>query len=578
MKSRTSFFNRTVLKKDIFRFAPVWALYTVFLFLIFSLLDLSLPKRTSQDLVDMMQAMVWINLFYGGICANLLFGDLFIPRMCNALHTMPMRREGWFMTHLSAGALFSFVPNLLGACALCVILGEYFYLALLWLAVMTLQFVFFFGIGTLSVMCTGNRLGMTAVYVIINFISLLVYVLADQLYEPLLYGIRIDSTMFEFFCPALGAATEYVKFYHDTMFEGLYWEAWYYLLAMAALGVIALVGAVLLYRRRRLECAGDFLALRSLEPVFLIIYTLGVGVAMYAFTLLFGISSSYTFMAIGSVAGFFTGQMLLERSVKVFRPKTFLGFAAFALLLTGTLVITRIDPLNITRFVPETEQIEFMRVYRDNDSYIYSDPVDPDLPVYQLEAPEQIDRFRNIHNTLQAERGNKAGELCQVEILYQLKDGSTIMRYYQADTNSAAFEDLRSYFSSPEYIFCTEDVDSFIRTVSRMELDLRYEFYDLDSNRTNYIELEDPQVIHGLMQALLEDCKAGTMAQDYVFHPYEDSHLWVFFDGTVMKEFDNLVVVDAGEISRYRDLMIFSGSKNTLAFIDNYLQTYKSAN
>ena len=42
MKSRTSFFNGTVLKKDITRFAPVWALHTVFLLLsIFSIFSAS---------------------------------------------------------------------------------------------------------------------------------------------------------------------------------------------------------------------------------------------------------------------------------------------------------------------------------------------------------------------------------------------------------------------------------------------------------------------------------------------------------------------------------------------------------
>jgi len=580
MKSRTSLFNSTILKKDILRFAPVWALYTVFLLLIFSILDLSLPEKTGRDLTDMMTAIIWINLFYGGICANLLFGDLFTPKMCNALHTMPMRREGWFLTHLSAGLLFSLVPNLLGTGVLCVMLGKYFYLALLWLAVMTLQFLFCFGIGTLSVMCTGNRLGMAAVYFIINFISLLVYVLADQLYEPLLYGIRIDSAMFEFFCPTIRAATEYVKFYYDKIlggiFEGLYWETWYYLFAMAALGVIALVGAVLLYRKRRLECAGDFLALSCLEPVFLIIYTLGVGVAMYAFTLLFGISNSYTFMAIGTIAGFFTGKMLLERSIKVFRPKVFLGFTVFAVILIGSLVITRIDPLNITRYIPETEDIEFMRIYRDNDSYIYDDPIDENRTVYQLDTADQIDQFRSIHNTLQSEREEKNGELCQVEIMYQLKDGSTVMRYYNADTNSSVFEDLQSYFSSPEYIFCTDNVDAYIASIRSVELDLHYEFYDLDGNRANYIELEDPQIIYDLMQALVKDCKAGAMAQDYIFHPYEDSHLWIFFNGTVPKKFDNITVLDAGTI--YRDLIIFTSCENTLAFIDNYLQTYENTN
>ena len=34
MKSRTSFFNPTAFRKDILRYSPVWALYTIFLLLV----------------------------------------------------------------------------------------------------------------------------------------------------------------------------------------------------------------------------------------------------------------------------------------------------------------------------------------------------------------------------------------------------------------------------------------------------------------------------------------------------------------------------------------------------------------
>ena len=576
MRSRTSFFNTTVLKKDILRFAPAWGLYTIFLLLIFSTISDFEPARVGNDIADLMTSMAVLNLLYGGICANILFGDLFNPRMCNALHAMPLRREGWFLTHLCTGLLFSLVPNLLGTAVLCVMLGKYYYLALLWLAIMTLQYLFFFGTGTFSVMCAGNRLAMAAVYFIINFISLLAYVLVDQFYEPLLYGIRTESDLFQFFCPTMQAAQEYVNFYYDKLlggvFKGLYWETWYYLFGMAAVGVIAFIGAVLLYRRRRLECAGDFLALRPLEPVFLIICTLGAGVALYGFTMLFGLSGSYAFMLIGIVAGFFVGKMLLERTVKVFRPKVFLGFAAFAVIFIGSLVVTKLDPLRITWYVPETADIEFMRVYRDNDSHIYNDPVDENRTVYQFETPEQIDQFRQIHTVLQSERDHKDGELCQVEVMYRLKDGSTVMRYYNADTRSAVFDDLQSYFSTPEYVFCTGNMETYIDSIASVELDLRYDFYMLNDNGANHIALEDPHEVQGLMQAVLLDCEAGNMAQDYVFHPYEDMHLWIFFDTPAPKKIGNVAVLEAG--SSYRDLMVFSGCENTIAFIENYILTH----
>ena len=110
----------------------------------------------------MMRTMSVVNLIYGGVCANMLFGDLFQSRMCNALHAMPMRRESWFFTHVCAGLLFSLVPNVVTTVFQMVLLGKYFYIAPLWLVVVTGQFLFFFGVGIFAVMCAGNRLGMGA--------------------------------------------------------------------------------------------------------------------------------------------------------------------------------------------------------------------------------------------------------------------------------------------------------------------------------------------------------------------------------------------------------------------------------
>ena len=147
MKSRTWFFNWAVLKKDITRFAPVWGCYTLFL-LVFFLTGIRNDQKEllAATLADTMRDMSIVNLIYGGLCASMLLGDLFQSRMCNALHTMPMRREGWFYTHICAGLLFCLVPNVLAAVFQTVLLGKYFYVAPLWLAATVGQFLFFFGV------------------------------------------------------------------------------------------------------------------------------------------------------------------------------------------------------------------------------------------------------------------------------------------------------------------------------------------------------------------------------------------------------------------------------------------------
>ena len=182
MKSKTSFFNLTALKKSILRFAPVWALYSVFLLLILFAISGQKPVHMARDILEITRLACWGNLLYAGIVAMCLFGDLYKTRLCCALHAFPMRREGWLLTNIASGLLFSLIPNAL-VCALTSIqLGAYsFYIwNLFWVS--ALQYLFFFGTAVLSALCAGNRLGMAAIYSMIHFIVVLVYFLAEVIY------------------------------------------------------------------------------------------------------------------------------------------------------------------------------------------------------------------------------------------------------------------------------------------------------------------------------------------------------------------------------------------------------------
>ena len=165
MKSRTSFFNFTVLRKDITRYAPVWGLYAIGLLLFLLIPNLDWSVDEAADVMGFsMSSMGIVNAIYGGICALMVFGDLFKTRLCYATHAMPLRREGWFLTHFTAGLLFSIVPNLVLVLCFLPLLQGYWYMELLWLAASTLQFLFFFGAGAFSAVCAGNRLGAAAAY------------------------------------------------------------------------------------------------------------------------------------------------------------------------------------------------------------------------------------------------------------------------------------------------------------------------------------------------------------------------------------------------------------------------------
>ena len=115
MRSRTSCFNKTVFRKDLMRFAPVWGTYT--LSLVVGILILYSNGGTTKQfhfayhMAQLVEIMAVVNLVYAPIVAQLLFGDLYSSRMCNMLHAFPLRREAWFLTHVVSGVAFSLIPT-----------------------------------------------------------------------------------------------------------------------------------------------------------------------------------------------------------------------------------------------------------------------------------------------------------------------------------------------------------------------------------------------------------------------------------------------------------------------------------
>ena len=487
MRLRISYFNPSVLGKDITRFAPVWALYAVGMLLI---TQRGIINNTADGIAVELAMTVGlfgvINLFYALVNAALLFGDLFNARLCNALHAMPMRREGWFFTHLAAALLFSIVPNLVTGLCMVPALGHDWHTALLWVGGMTLSYLFFLGAAILSAFCTGNRFGMALVYGILNFLSVVAYWFLTGVYEDALYGITIDIDPFLFLCPV------YYLTGREHDFLSLQDGAWRYLAVISVIGIGMMGVAVLLYRRRKLECAGDLISVRPLRPVFIILYTLIAGVVFYAFGSLFSVrGKDDVFLAAGIVLGFLTGQMLLRRTVRVFHFRTFAGLAAVAVVIFGSLWLTRIDVLGITRWIPESpEEVRSVSIYLDR----------ADNGVYTTEDPGEIADLVRIHEEFLSQRGEgPVYWFSKVHLEYEMQDGRTVKRAYTPEGNN--YPALEAYFSKPEVVLECTDPIAFAGQVNSVSFHCAdVSFYGEDAR--------------SLMKAVLADCEAGTMSQN----------------------------------------------------------------
>ena len=536
MKSKTLSCKRTLFKKDLLRFSPFWGLYTLCLLLGLMLVGGGdFRSDLARNLPSLLRMMAVVNGGYGLLTAMLLFGDLFDSRMCSGLHALPLRREQIFGVHAAAGLLFSLIPTLIFSLISLPLLAMAentrgaMTVGLLWLLGTNLQYLFFFGLGILCAMLTGTRLAMALVYGGLNFCSMGIYLLVDAFYTPMLPGVVTPTGLARRLCPmVMNASTDFFRveqtLYHvpdgslNTYTVFHVGEGWGYLGILALAGLLLLGLSLYLYRKRRLECAGDFLAFPGLKPLFPVLCGLAAGC-------LAELISGEQNLFLESVAlggGWFVGTMLTERTTRVFGKKQVLGLAVFLLVLGASLGLTRLDPLGIARWVPEPQKVEYAMIC---DPYSYY--MDDDRPYY-LTEPEDIADILEIHRS-----ALEAGPLTEEEIYPTVEDGEDAVpvpsvrvkiRYGLAGGREA----LRTYFvplDDPAAPLVKKVTSRPVYALHRLEDLLTNSPDRVRSLEVNGLELPQeyaaPEDFAALRDALLADCAAGNMSPYPEFHdPY----------------------------------------------------------
>lgn len=550
MKSRISFFDRTVFLKDLTRFAPAWILYSIVLVIlgtitgtktVFTYGEISVAGQLDGAL----DAMIIINFLFALLNAQLLFGDLFNTKLTNALHAMPIRRETWFGTHVISGLVFHFVPSTIFAVWFSFLCGEFWLTSWCWLGAVMLQYLFFFGLAVFACLCVGSRFAQGVVYGLCSFGAWLLFWTVDAIYMPLIPGISITFQLLSPFCPII------YGFSHQPFSVDIkYWtgmssmiesqnlvqnpDGWIYLGIIAAIGVALLFLALQFYRRRNLEVAGDFIAVSWLKPVFLICYTLSMGVITYYLLSNFGVLST-VFLILGLLVGFVSGTMFLERTIKVFHKRMLTGLTVFAVFILGTMGLTALDPLGLQYWVPDVDQIESAQITLPG----YSVDTD-DLEVTGGFNPHIAERITAIHraalkdDTIPVDPlhdtvdpgffydtwngnglysyyiGNASynSEGYQISLSYQIRGGIYMDRTYGIAYECPTAELVADFMNEPEQVLRLKEKD-WKTQLNR--------FYIPPVEGTTYLYPTYAEA-EALMNAIVADCENGTMLQHDCFH------------------------------------------------------------
>ena len=439
MRSGKSFFNKTLYIHDLKRGWPIWLTY--FLVYAFPLVSevqyyassdaIRIANFVNEEIFALTSMTPVVGIIFGVLAAMTLFNYLYSSRSANGLHALSLKREGHFLTHFAAGMSYFVIPNALiavlsllfelyiGSVNISIILLNFLYMSLILL--------FFFSFAVFCAQFAGHIVALPVFYVIWNFFSLVLSRILQLAFGFLLFGFHRFSGLSEFaqmLSPVVQLMSE-VDTWSLTSGAAAFWIVVY-----GAAGCVFAVAALLLYRRRQLETAGDVIAVRQAKPVFRYGIAFFAGSLMAFFMMsLFGIHNDvyfYLMMVLWGLVGYYVAEMLLQKSFRVFK-KSFKGALGYALVMLLLFVSIRLDLVGFERRVPDPAQIESIGV-----TGFYTGTNDTAANRHgTFRTVEELEAFTEIHQAILNHRGEVENYNTQsMYITYQFKDGSTMMRYY----------------------------------------------------------------------------------------------------------------------------------------------------
>lgn len=563
MRSGTSFFNTALFRKTFLRFWPIWALYTAGWTLVLPLRLWADAMRwkgssTQKELAERLQNAVSqipyllevgvaLAAVMGLVCAMAVFSYLYSSRSACMMHALPLRREALFLTQYLAGLSFLLLPQLavfaltaateaaLGCLALWPLVQ--------WLLAQGGLCLFFYSFAVFCAMFTGHLAALPVFYGVLNLLAFLMTSLVEAVCDLFLYGFRsFPSPVWELvdhLSPPVILSNAVSIVSRDDAFV-LYQPG---LVAVyAAAGVALSIAALLIYRSRHIESAGDVVAVKLVRPLFKYGVALCAGLTggMFTYELLSGLSdlTLMGWILFWGLAGYFAAEMLLRKSFRVLAAwKGAVPLAAVIVLLS---LSVHYDWYGFEDRVPQADQVTAVTL-----NGLHSAPYDDGQGRgLTLEDPEQIALVLQLHRAALAleeenreeesdpqgyteylyEESDPQGytEYLYLDLHYELADGTALERGYSAlpivesdrgveGTLTWAAGQLLSDRENMEQLYGFHDIEANCRLVAAYLEDVwntqtrQYETVYIDGSTEK------------LWQAMKQDFAEGTIGVRYLF-------------------------------------------------------------
>ena len=429
MRSKTSCFNSTLFRKNLSRYWPLWGLASFggAMFPLAMLLELLhngfqfwSPLETRQAYYTVLSYGVpVISIVYAILCAMAVWSYLYNARSVGMMHTLPIRREGLFVTNVLSGLTMMAIPYAVTGVltVLVTMLSGGFEPVGVLVTILGVagESVFFFGLATFCAFIVGNVFMLPALYALFNFLAVLTDFMVNLLAKGFCFGLNSSySGTVEWLSPVVYLMqkispnstyeTQWVtdrlggQRYETSVLTSVTLENGWLIAAYAAAGVVLMVLAWLMYRRRRSESAEDVVAVGWMKPVFR--YGCAAYAAILGGRLLYALfwesfqdSQYFTLlpmilcMIVGGAVGYYAASMLLAKTPRVFKT-TWKGMLAVALGCAALCGAMKCDLFGVVRRVPAPDSVKLVNVYAAGSNY-YLTPGKDDALIEEVRALHQ---------------------------------------------------------------------------------------------------------------------------------------------------------------------------------------------
>jgi ABC-2 type transport system permease protein len=552
MRSVRSWFNPTLFWKNLTRFWPIWGLYLViwaFALPVALVLDeVKIDRFIDRYLLSSISAFgLPLAVCFGLLAACAVWSYLYNTRSACLMHSLPIRREGLFLTNFLSGLAFFVGPNLVVFLLTALAEGSKGRVdvggLVLWLVSVTLMELFFFCFATFCAMFTGHMLGLPAFYAIANVLVAGV---------TWLLNVNLSSFVFGYVQPeGLGSFARWMtpawkllnalQLRHVAETDTYRFGGLGYILIYVFFGLILLGIALAVYVNRDMERAGDVVSVPQMRPAFQygVAFCCALAFGTFLYVIFYealpeGVWTLLILMLICGAAGYFAARMLLEKSFRVFY--CWKGCLPFLAALVALACIMEFDLLGYERRVPSTADVSCVEV-----TLFSTAPYDTGSGgAIKTEDPEILQAVIAVHQSVV---DNKR-EIEAAEISVDDQDRWSSLSYFQVDYTLQSGKVLSRIYSD-RLPLNREDLDDPDTLTGRLDalvnlIQVRQEVYGLDdytddqlvgmeltgfqtedTDYTEYTVSVSRSAREAILQAVRADLADGSLGRRYLLNDQE---------------------------------------------------------